>query len=148
MFRRFASASAIASMGIGLAVLVVLLTHGLGDQRFYPLTVMWCFAPLVWGLWAMLTPSAWVPQRLPVWGGILGLMAGLLAVFVLNLPFRFLGVAVPAAWRGVVVVAIVVLYYFLWMLVRLAYRALSTPTAAAQEPPSADQPESRPSRAA
>ena len=131
MFSRFASASAIASMGIACAVLVVLLTHGLAEQRFFPLTVMWCFAPLAWGLWAMIAPSAWVPGRLPVWGMILGLVAGLTALFVLNLPWRIFEISVPLVWRGAGVVVIAVFYYLLWMLVRLAYRSLVGPTRAA-----------------
>jgi hypothetical protein len=128
MFRRFASASAIASMGIALAILVVLITHGLAEQRFFPLVVMWCFAPLAWGLWAMIAPSAWVPGRLPVWGMILGLVAGLAALFVLNLPWRIFGVAAPLVWRGAGVVVIAVFYHLLWMLVRVAYRSLGGPT--------------------
>lgn len=128
MLRRFVAASAIASMAIGLAALIILFAQGLAAQRFYPLTIMWCFAPLVWGLWAMIAPSGWVPQRLPIWGTILGLMAGLLAFFVLNLPFRVLGVTAPVILRGVGVVMVVAFYYLLWMLVRLAYRSLSTAT--------------------
>jgi hypothetical protein len=128
MFRRFVSASAIASMGIALAVLVILLVHGLPEQRFYPLTIMWCFAPLAWGLWAMIAPSAWVPERLPIWGTILGLVAGLMAFCVLNLPWRVFGVTAPLIWRGVGAVVIAVFYYLLWMLVRLAYRSLGSPT--------------------
>jgi hypothetical protein len=131
MFRRFVSGSAIASIAIALAAVVLLLAHGLAAQRFYPLTTMWCFAPAVWGLWAMIAPAAWVPQRLPIWGAVLGLIAGLLASFVLNLPFRVLGVTVPTIWRAVAVVVIVVLYFLLWMLVRLAYRALGAPTSVA-----------------
>jgi hypothetical protein len=131
MFRRFAAGAAIASIVVALAVVVLLLAHGLAAQRFYLPTAMWCFAPAVWGLWAMIAPAAWVPQRLPIWGAVLGLIAGLLALFVLNLPFRVLGVAVPTIWRAVAVVAGVVLYFFLWMLVRLAYRALGAPTSVA-----------------
>ena len=131
MFRRFVSASVIASMGIACAVFVILLAHGLGEQRFFPLTVMWCFAPLAWGLWAMIAPSAWVPERLPIWGTILGLVAGLLAFCVLNLPWRVFGIMVPLVWRGIGVVVLVVFYYLLWMLVRLAYRSLGSPTSAA-----------------
>jgi len=127
MFRRFVSASAIASMGIACAVFVVLLARGLAEQRFFPLTVVWCFAPLAWGLWAMIAPSAWVPGRLPIWGTILGLVAGLLAFFVLNLPWRVFGIVAPLVWRGIGVFVIVVFYYLLWMLVRLAYRSLGPP---------------------
>lgn len=131
MFRRFVSGAAVASIVAGLAVLILVLAQGLAAQRFYPVTVIWCFVPLVWGLWAVFTPSGWVPQRLPIWGAILGLIAGMLATFVLNLPFHVLGVTVPVIWRGVAVIAIVVFYYLLWMLVRVAYRALGTPTSVA-----------------
>jgi hypothetical protein len=128
MFRRFVSASAIASMGIACAVFVVLLTHGLAEQRFFAVTVVWCFAPLAWGLWAMIAPSAWVPERLPIWGTILGLVAGLMAFFALNLPWRIFRVTAPLIWRGVGAVVIAVFYYLLWMLVRLAYRSLGPRT--------------------
>ena len=131
MFRRFVSGSAIAAMGIAFATLVLLLVQGLAEPRFYALTIVWCFVPLAWGLWAMIAPSGWVPQRLPIWGAILGLIAGLLTFFVLNLPWRVLEVTVPGILRGVGVAIIVVIYYFLWMLVRLAFRALGTPTSVA-----------------
>jgi hypothetical protein len=128
MFRRFVSGSAIASIAIAFAVLVLLLVHGLAAQRFFSLIAMWCSAPLVWGLWAMIAPSSWLPQRLPLWGAILGLLAGFNAFVVLNLPLRVLGVTAPVILRGVGVVLIVVLYYLLWMLVRLAFRSLGTLT--------------------
>jgi drug/metabolite transporter (DMT)-like permease len=92
---------------------------------------MWCFAPLVWGLWAMFTPPSWLPQRLPIWGAILGLIAGLLAFFGLNLPLRVFGLTVSVIVRGAGVLVIVVIYYLLWMLVRVAYRVLGTPTTVA-----------------
>jgi hypothetical protein len=134
MFRRFVSGSAIASIVIALAVVILVLTHGLAalaEQRFCPVTVLWCFVPAVWGLWAMFAPAAWVPHRLPVWGAVLGLIAGLLVLFVLNLPLHVLGVATSVTLRGVGVVVIVVLYYLLWMLVRVAYRSLGAPTSVA-----------------
>jgi hypothetical protein len=56
---------------------------------------------------------------------MLGLIAGALAAFVLNLPSRILGQTVPAALRGVGVGVIVVFYYVLWMLVRAVYRRLA-----------------------
>lgn len=58
-------------------------------------------------------------------------MAGVLVAFVLNLPSRVAGVPLPVIVRGVGVVVAAVLYYFLWMLVRLAYRSLGTRAAAA-----------------
>jgi hypothetical protein len=58
---------------------------------------------------------------------ILGLVAGLTAFFVLNLPWRVFGIVAPLVWRGISVVVLVVFYYLLWMLVRLAYRLLGPP---------------------
>jgi hypothetical protein len=55
----------------------------------------------------------------------LGLIAALGAAFVLNLPSRVLGQAVSALLRGIWVIVMVVIYYFLWMLVRAVYRAIA-----------------------
>ena len=123
MFKRFAAASAVASILIALGGLAVLMMPALTLQRIYPLPIIWCFVPLVWGLWALLAPVAWVPQRLPLWGAILGLIAGSLAVFAFNLPSRILGATVPSALRGAAVLLIGVLYYLVWMLVRAAIRS-------------------------
>ena len=125
MFQRFAAASAIASMALGLAALILLVSSGLSFQRFYPVTIMWCVVPLVWGLWAMIAPHTWVPQRLPWWGAMLGLIAGLFLLFVLNLPSRVFGETVPTLLRAVGVLVLAVFYYLLWILVRLAHRALA-----------------------
>ncbi|MBZ5707222.1 MAG: hypothetical protein LAN63_17890 [Acidobacteriia bacterium] len=128
MFPRFAAGCAIASMAIALGALVMVLTPGLTFERIYPLTIIWCMAPLAWGVWALLAPATWVPQRLPLWGAILGLMAGLLAAYVLNMPSRVLGETLSVAGRAVVVVVLTVFYYVLWMLVRVACRALTSAT--------------------
>jgi len=131
MLRRFVAASVVACVGIACAAFIVSMIPGLPWQRAYPLAVMWCFAPAVWGIWAMLAPSSGVPERLPVWGALLGLIVGLDCAFVLNLPSRVLGQTVPAAIRGLEVIALAVLYYFLWMLVRVVYRAIAPATPAA-----------------
>lgn len=128
MFRLFVSGSAIPSIGIAFGALVVLLTPAATQERIHILPVVWCFVPGVWGLWAMLAPAGWVPQRLPLWGAILGVIAGFLAAFVLDLPGRVSGQAVPVTLRGVAAVLIAAFYYFLWMVVRLAYRSLGTQT--------------------
>lgn len=133
MIRRFVSGSAIASLGIACAALIVLLAPGLGE-RSYPLAFLWCFAPLAWGVWAALAPPKWVPDRLPVWGAILGLMLGVLVMFVLNMPYRVLGVVVPVILRAAGVIGAGVFYYLLWMLVRLAYRSLGIPAPVAEKP--------------
>jgi len=126
MFQRFVAASAIASVVIAFGALVVVLAPALTLQRIYPLTIIWCFVPLAWGIWALLAPTAWVPQRFPLWGAILGLIAGSLAAFVLNLPSRILGETVPFTWRGLAVVVMAAFYYLLWLLVRNAYRSLAS----------------------
>jgi hypothetical protein len=125
MFRRFASASAIPAFVIPVLLLAIILTHTLTVPKAYPLTTLWCFAPLIWGLWAALAPSSWVPQRLPIWGAFLGLAAGLFAIFVLNMPHAAFDVSLSVTWRMVIVAGMVVLYYVLWILVRALYRSLS-----------------------
>ena len=78
----------------------------------------------------MLTPSAWMPNRLPLWGALLGLFAGSMGVFVLNLPSRFLGEPISLLLRGIAVLLGTLLYYLMWMLVRGACRWLAgTPSA-------------------
>jgi len=128
MFPRFAAGSAIASIAIALGALVVVLAPGLTFERIYPLTIIWCLAPLAWGVWALLAPAAWVPQRLPLWGAMLGLMAGLLAAYVFNIPSRVLGETLSVVGRAVAVLVLTVLYYVLWMLVRVAWRSLASAT--------------------
>jgi ABC-type dipeptide/oligopeptide/nickel transport system permease subunit len=66
----------------------------------------------------MIAPAAWVPTRLPLWGAILGLIAGSLGAFVLNLPLRILDEAASVPVRAVAVVFMAVVYYLLWMVVR------------------------------
>lgn len=124
MFHRFAAGTAVASIAIALAAFIVLLTPRITFERIYPVTVLWCIAPCAWGIWALLTPSSWMPKRMPLWGAILGLIAGTMAAFVLNIPSRFLGEAVSPKLRGVAVLVMTLFYYLLWMLVRAAYRSL------------------------
>ena len=128
MFQRFAAGTAIASIAIAIAALILALIPRLTFERIYPLTIIWCCAPLAWGVWALLTPLAWVPKRLPLWGAILGLFAGSMAAFVLNLPSRFLGESVPIMVRAVVVLVMTLFYYVTWTLVRGAYRWLAGTT--------------------
>jgi hypothetical protein len=58
MFQRFAAASAIASIAITFGTLTLILTAGLTFQRIYPLTIIWCLAPSIWGIWALIAPAA------------------------------------------------------------------------------------------
>jgi len=124
MFRRFAAASAVASLAIAVGSVYVLVVPSLGAHRAYPLSFVWCFGPVAWGLWAWLAPASWVPQKLPIWGAILGFIAGMFAAFVLNLPTRIFGQPTPIFVRFAGVVALVAAYYFCWMAVAAAYRTL------------------------
>ncbi len=130
MFRRFASASAVACVAIACAVSGTLLWQGTMAHRFFPVLVLWSFAPLAWGIWAVLAPASWIPKRLPAWGAILGLAAGSLAIFGLDLPALLFQLSPSSVVRGAIVLMIVVFYYLLWVLVRLAYRALGPATIA------------------
>jgi hypothetical protein len=125
MMRRFASASAVGSVAIALGAGSLRLNPLPDLESRYLLTSIWCAVPLAWGLWAMLAPESWHPQRLPLWGAILGLIAGLLAFFVLDLPARFRGEPVPTWVGGVGVLFAIGGYYLLWLLVRRVHRALA-----------------------
>jgi hypothetical protein len=58
---------------------------------------------------------------------MLGLMAGLLAAFVLDLPARFRGEPVPAWVEGIVLLLAIGAYYLLWLLVRRVCQVLTAP---------------------
>jgi hypothetical protein len=60
-------------------------------------------------------------RRLSAWGAILGVVAGIVAGPLLNLPLRIGGMS-GARWIALVVGPI--FYYFLWLLVGVAYRSL------------------------
>jgi hypothetical protein len=124
MLKRFASASMVAAVAVTVAVLVVLVLPGLTVAQFAPLLVIWCCAPCAWGVWAMLAPSGWVPERLAIWGAILGVVAGVLAAFVLNLPLRVFGAVTPVTARAAGVAIIVFFYFIFWRFVGIAYRKL------------------------
>ncbi|MGB9202412.1 MAG: hypothetical protein WCB94_00420 [Terriglobales bacterium] len=128
MFQRFAAGTAVASIGVAIAAIILSLTSGPKFERIYPLTILWCCAPLAWGLWAVLTPAAWMPKRLPLWGTFLGLFVGSMAAFVLNLPSRFAGEPVTMPVRAIAVLVVTLSYYLLRMLVRGAYRWLAGTT--------------------
>ena len=126
--QRFASAGAVALVLIALAAGGLRLSTVPNLESRYLTTTIWCMVPLAWGLWAMLTPKSWLPHRLPLWGAILGLIAGLLVMFVLDLPSLF-RIEVYSVWiRGVGLLLPIVIYYLLWLLVRGVYRVLTAPS--------------------
>ena len=120
MLHRFTAASAVASVVIAAGAIISLLPPRWAAADARVLTTAWCFVPLAWGLWAMLAPARWVPSRLPIWGAILGVVAGIIAGPVLDLPLRLGGLS-GIRWMPVVVGPI--FYYFLWLPVRMAYDA-------------------------
>jgi len=124
MLRRFVAASMIGSILIAVGALAMLLIPGLSLNRTYPLIVLWCFVPCIWGLWAMVAPTHWVPDQLPYWGAALGLVAAIVAIFALNLPARILGLQIPMPLQFAAVVLAGVFYYLMWSLVKVAYRHL------------------------
>jgi hypothetical protein len=121
MIHRFAAASAVASVLIAVGALASLLPPRWSAADALILTTAWCFVPLAWGLWAMLAPARWVPGRLPLWGAILGIVAGIIAGPVLDLPLRLAGLR-DVRWMTLVIGPI--LYYLVWLLVPIAYRSL------------------------
>ena len=124
MLQRFAAASSVGALIIAVGALVSLIPPRWPAADARLLTTAWCFVPLAWGLWAILAPAGWVPRRLPLWGGILGAIAGIVAGPVLHLPSRLAG------FRGdwIALIAGPVLYYVVWLLVPVAYRSLGLNT--------------------
>lgn len=125
MLRRFAAAVTVASPAIALAALTALQVPDLRPEGLFRLTSLWCVVPAVWGLWAMLAPRTWVPQRLPLWGAVLGLFVTTGMIVILNLPAHVLAVELSAPQRALFVMLLTAFYYLLWMLVRAAFRALA-----------------------
>lgn len=121
MFSRFAAGCMVASVVVAGGALISLLL-GFPVEAARTLTTAWCFVPVAWGLWAMFAPFNWVPNRLPAWGAILGVVAGIVAGPLLDLPSRLGGLPRGARWLAVI--AGPLFYYALWMLVRVAYRSL------------------------
>jgi hypothetical protein len=125
MFKRFVAGSAVGALLIAVAALALVSLPGLALPRTWPLTLMWCFVPAAWGLWAVLTPRSWVPGRLPYWGAILGFIGGLTNALVLDMPFLVFRKYVPMEARWGMVAGATVGYYFLWMLVRAALNSIA-----------------------
>jgi hypothetical protein len=128
MCQRFAAGTAVASIVIAITAIILSVIPGPKFERIYPITILWCCVPGSWRVWAVLTPSAWMPKRLPLWGAFLGFFAGSMAAFVLNLPSRFLGEPVSMLVRAIAVLVGTLLYYLMWMLVRGACRRLAGTT--------------------
>jgi hypothetical protein len=66
-----------------------------------------------------------------MWGTILGIFGGLMAIFVVNLPYRVLGVALPTIPKAFSVLVAALFYYLLWTMLRMVYKSLSGSSSAA-----------------
>jgi hypothetical protein len=134
MLHRFVSASVVASVAIAFAAVALWIAkHVWTLQNVHQLAMLWCWVPLIWGVWALLTPRTWMPKRLPWWGAILGLLASANVLFVLNLPYRILGQYMAWPYRLVGVAIAFVGYYLLWLVVRIVYLDLRGPEEAERE---------------
>ncbi len=129
MIYRFAAGTMVSSCLIALGGAVVLALRLATGQRFYAIAALWCLVPFLWGVWMMLAPRSWMEKRLPVWGAILGALAGISGIYVLDVPQRVAGVVIPTALRPVGVLLAAVVYGAVWIVVAKVYRALiATPT--------------------
>jgi len=125
MLKRFVAASAVGGVMIACAALgLATLARFYSLQHPLLLTLLWCMVPAIWGVWAMLTPTTWMPARLPEWGAVLGLVVAIGALFVLNIPMRVTDTYLRIRWRGLGVLLGIVIYYLLWMVVRAVYQRL------------------------
>ena len=121
MLQQFAAACIVASVVVAVGAVVSLLPPRWPADDARVLTTAWCFVPVAWGLWAMLAPARWVPRRLPLWGAMLGVLAGIVAGPVLDLPLRLVGLP---GMRWITVLVGPILYYIVWLLVPVVYDSL------------------------
>jgi hypothetical protein len=132
MLRRFVSAATVASVALMIAAVVVSLLPGISRERIAVLLWIWLCVPAVWGTWALIAPRSWVPARLPSWGAILGVFAGVMAAFLIDIPFRVLGMTLSFRQRFAAILPLVVVYYVLWMVVRAVLVKVTGPEATAK----------------
>lgn len=131
MLRRFAAAASVASILVACAATIIGLLPADVREQAIPVLLAWVCLPAIWGAWATLTPQTWTPDRLPVWGSLLGVLAGLGAVFLVDAPKRLLGFEANLGERIAAVVAFAALYFLLWTVVR---KVLLSLTASAELP--------------
>ena len=131
MLRRFASAATVASILVACAATIIGLLPADVREQVIPVLLAWVCLPAIWGAWATLTPATWTPDRLPVWGSLLGVLAGVGALFLVDAPKRLLGFDASVVERIAGVFAFAAFYFLLWMLVR---RVLLSLTAAEELP--------------
>lgn len=116
----------VASLVVALAAAGLLISGAVQNApSLYRITTAWCILPFAWGAWVALAPRSWVPDRLPLWGAIFGLLLATIVLMVVNMPQQVFAVQWSPAVRAVGVVLAAGVYYLLWMPVRAVYRALA-----------------------
>ncbi|HEU5451068.1 MAG TPA: hypothetical protein VFU76_03730 [Terriglobales bacterium] len=124
MLRRFAAAAATCAVLISVAALIVFTVRPVPLERASLVLLLWCLAPAVWGMWAMVAPTRWI--ALPLWGALLGLILSGTAMLVLNLPQRVFGLPVSLFVRLLGVLLIAAFYYVAWSIVGVVQETLQT----------------------
>lgn len=127
MMRRFLAASGSCAVLVAGAALMLLLVRPVPLERATVPLLLWCFAPAVWGLWAMLAPRS---VALPLWGALLGLLASSLSIFALHLPQRILALPLSLFVRLLAVALVTLLYFVAWSAVQIVDEWLQPPPAA------------------
>lgn len=122
MLRRFAAASATCAVLIAGAALILFTVRPVPLERASLVLVLWCLAPAVWGVWAILAPSRWI--ALPLWGALLGIILSGTAMLVLNLPQKVFDLPVALFVRLLGVLLVAAFYYVAWSLVGVVHDAL------------------------
>ena len=124
MLYKFAAGTVVSSCLIALGGAAILAARLLTGQRFYPIAALWCLVPFLWGVWMMLTPPSWMERRIPAWGAILGMLAGVAGIYVLDVPRRVGGLFLPSALKPLCVFLAAGTYAVVWIVVGKVYRAL------------------------
>jgi hypothetical protein len=133
MLRRFASGATVASIAVSCAAMMIQFLPSEIRAHAYPILLAWVCLPTIWGLWAMLAPKNWLPERLPLWGSFLGILAGIAAVFVVDAPKIVFGFEWTLGSHCGVVLMFAALYFLLWTAVRGVLHSLARSARASLE---------------
>ena len=115
--------SVVATIVAPLAFLFYLSDEIPGDAHILLLTV-WCILPFVWGVWAILIPSNWLPNRLPHWGALLGIILGAILILGFNFPYLIFELELSILIRILAILVIGAVYFLLWMIVKILYNRI------------------------
>ena len=108
---------------------MVLALRWFTGRRFDSIAVLWCLVPFLWGVWMMLAPRTWMERRLPWWGAILGALAAINGIYVLNVPQQVAGIHLAPALKPGAVLLAAAIYAAVWCVVAKVYRVFTATTA-------------------